>query len=40
MEHYGLALPFDEAGFFATEHHRTVVRQTKAGRSRPGAWWR
>jgi len=30
MEHYGLALPLDEAGFFATEHHRTVVRQTKA----------
>jgi len=30
MEHYGLALPLDEAGFFETEHHRTVVRQMKA----------
>ena len=30
MEHYGLALPFDEVGFFATEHHRKAVKQTKA----------
>jgi len=30
MEHYGLASPLDEAGFFETEHHRTVVRQVKA----------
>jgi type II secretory pathway predicted ATPase ExeA len=30
MEHYGLALPFDEAGFFETEHHRKAVKQTKA----------
>ena len=30
MEHYGLAFPFDEAGFFETEHHRKVVKQMKA----------
>ena len=30
MEHYGLALPFDGAGFFETEHHQKVIRQTKA----------
>jgi type II secretory pathway predicted ATPase ExeA len=30
MEHYGLASPLDEAGFFETEHHRTVIRQMKA----------
>ena len=30
MEHYGLALPFDEAGFFETEHHQKVIRQMKA----------
>ena len=30
MEHYGLALPFDEAGFFTTEHHQKVIRQVKA----------
>jgi type II secretory pathway predicted ATPase ExeA len=30
MEHYGLALPFDEAGFFETEHHRKVIKQMKA----------
>jgi type II secretory pathway predicted ATPase ExeA len=29
MEHYGLALPFDEAGFFETEHHRKVTKQMK-----------
>jgi type II secretory pathway predicted ATPase ExeA len=30
MEHYGLALPFDEVGFFTTEHHQKVIRQMKA----------
>jgi type II secretory pathway predicted ATPase ExeA len=30
MEHYGLALPFDEAGFFETEHHQKVIKQMKA----------
>jgi len=30
MEHYGLALPFDGAGFFATEHHQKVIKQMKA----------
>jgi type II secretory pathway predicted ATPase ExeA len=29
MEHYGLALPFDEAGFFETEHHQKVIKQMK-----------
>ena len=31
--------PFDEAGFFETEHHQKVIKQMKA-RSRPGAWSR
>jgi len=30
MEHYGLASPLDEAGFFETEHHRKVIGQVKA----------
>ena len=30
MEHYGLASPLDEAGFFETEHHQKVIRQVKA----------
>ncbi len=30
MEHYGLALPFDGAGFFETEHHQKVIKQMKA----------
>ena len=30
MEHYGLASPLDEAGFFETEHHRKVIEQVKA----------
>ena len=30
MEHYGLALPFDEVGFFTTEHHQKIIRQMKA----------
>ena len=30
MEHYGLALPFDEAGFFETEHHQKIIKQMKA----------
>ena len=30
MEHYGLALPFDEVGFFATEHHQKIIKQMKA----------
>ena len=30
MEHYGLASPLDEAGFFETEHHEKVIRQVKA----------
>ena len=29
MEHYGLALPFDGAGFFETEHHQKVIKQMK-----------
>ena len=39
MEHYGLALPFDEVGFFTTEHHQKIIKQMKAP-TRPGAWWR
>lgn len=30
MEHYGLALPFDEVGFFTTEHHQKIIKQMKA----------
>jgi type II secretory pathway predicted ATPase ExeA len=30
MEHYGLAHPFDGAGFFETEHHQKTVKQMKA----------
>jgi type II secretory pathway predicted ATPase ExeA len=30
MEHYGLTLPFDGAGFFTTEHHQKVIKQMKA----------
>jgi type II secretory pathway predicted ATPase ExeA len=30
MEHYGLASPLDEMGFFATEHHGKVIKQMKA----------
>ena len=30
MEHYGLASPLDEVGFFGTGHHRETVKQMKA----------
>ena len=31
MEHYGLASPLDEAGFFETEHHRTGHQADEGG---------